>query len=105
MTITEIATDLRVALVNYVNRDESVSLTSRISFIVAQFDSSDEEVISFWLSVSEIEDHQVPMFVVRQWAKKATNIVEWMTLLERNTTPPENNESAPSLYAKGKGLT
>jgi hypothetical protein len=31
------------------------------------------------------------MFIVKQWARKATNISEWMALLEGNTAPPENN--------------
>jgi hypothetical protein len=91
MTIKEIAAGLRVALVNYINLDKSVSLATRNFFIVGQRGYSDEEIISLWLSVSDIEDHQVPMFAVRQWAKKATNITEWMELLERNTTPPQNN--------------
>jgi hypothetical protein len=91
MTITEIAAGIRKVLVNYVNLDKSVSLASRNSFIIGQRDYSDEQIISFWLSVSDIDDHRVPMFVVRQWAKKATNIDEWMALLEQNTTLPENN--------------
>jgi hypothetical protein len=91
MTITEIAAGIRKVLVNYVNLDKSVSLDSRNSFIIGQRDYSDEQIISFWLSISDIEDHRVPMFVVRQWAKKATNIDEWMALLEQNTTLPENN--------------
>jgi hypothetical protein len=48
-------------------------------------------VISFWLSVSYLGNHRVPMFIVKQWARRATNISEWMALLERNTAPPENN--------------
>jgi hypothetical protein len=56
-----------------------------------QNDASDEQVISFWLSVSYLEDHRVPMFVVKQWGLKASNISEWMALLERNTAPPQNN--------------
>jgi hypothetical protein len=91
MTITEIAAGIRKVLVNYVNLDKSVSLASRNFFIIGQRDYSDEQIISFWLSISDIEDHRVPMFVVRQWAKKATNIDEWMALLEQNTTLPENN--------------
>ena len=63
----------------------------RQTFAAAQNDCSDEEVSSFWLSVSYLEEHQVPMFVAKQWAKRATNISEWMALLERNTAPPENN--------------
>jgi hypothetical protein len=59
--------------------------------MIEQLYFSDEQVISFWLSISYLEDRQVPMFVVRQWAAKATNINEWMTLLEGNTTRPENN--------------
>jgi hypothetical protein len=51
----------------------------------------DEEVIALWLSVSYLEEHHVPMFVAKQWAEKATNISEWMALLERNTAPRGTN--------------
>jgi hypothetical protein len=91
MTLTEIAADLRAAIVNCVGWDESVPIASRISFMIDQFDFSDEQVISFWLSISYLENRQAPMFVVKQWAAKATSINEWMTLLELNTTRPENN--------------
>jgi hypothetical protein len=30
------------------------------------------------------------MFVDKHWAKRATNIGEWMALFELTTTPPEN---------------
>jgi hypothetical protein len=59
--------------------------------MIDQFDFSDEQIISFWLSISHLEDRQVPLFIVRQRAKKATSVTEWMTLLELNTTRPENN--------------
>jgi hypothetical protein len=91
MTIPETAAQLRVALGNCVNAAKYVSPAERDHFTAAQNDSSDEEVISFWLSVSYLEEHHVPMFVAKQWAKRATNIGEWMALLERNTAPPENN--------------
>ena len=45
-----------------------------------QNDSSDEDVISFWLSY--LDNHRVPMFIVTQWARRVTNISEWMALLE-----------------------
>jgi hypothetical protein len=37
------------------------------------------------------ESQCVPMFVAKHWAEKATNVSEWMALLERNTAPPGNN--------------
>jgi hypothetical protein len=74
-----------------VNEAKDVSPAERDHFTAAQNDSSDEEVITFWLSVSYLEKRQVPMFVAKQWAKRATNISEWMALLERNTAPPGNN--------------
>jgi hypothetical protein len=91
MTIPEIAVLLRLALGNCVNVDKGVSLTDRNYFTSVQNDASDEEVIAFWLSVSYLEEHHVPMFVAQQWAEKATNIGEWMALLERNTAPRGNN--------------
>ena len=91
MTITEIAAQLRVALGNCVNADKDVSPAERSHFAAAQNDSSDEEVVSFWLSVSYLDKHRVPMFIAKQWARRATHINEWMALLERNTAPPENN--------------
>jgi hypothetical protein len=91
MTIPEIAAQLRVALGVCVGADEDVSSAERSYFAAVQYDASDEEVISFWLSVSYLGDHKVPMFVVKQWGQKASNISEWMALLERNTAPPENN--------------
>jgi hypothetical protein len=91
MTIPEIASQLRVALGVCVNADKGVSSAERSYFAAVQNDASDEEVISFWLSVSYLEDRRVPMFVAKQWGQRASNISEWMTLLERNTAPPENN--------------
>jgi hypothetical protein len=55
-------------LVNCVNRDNGVSLADRNKFFIGQRDCSDEEIISFWLSVSFLEDHRVPMFVVEYTA-------------------------------------
>ena len=91
MTIPEIAAQLRVALGICVGADKDVSPAERSYFTAMQNDSSDENVISFWLSVSYLGNHRVPMFIVKQWARRATNISEWMALLERNTAPPENN--------------
>ena len=83
MTITEIATSLRLVLKNCVNANKDVSIVERRYFASLQNDSSDEEIVSFWLSVSCLEDHQVPMFVVERWAERASTINEWMALLER----------------------
>jgi hypothetical protein len=66
-------------------------IRSAVYFAAVQNDASDKQVISFWLSESYLEDHRVPMFVVKQWELKASNISEWMALLERNTAPPQNN--------------
>jgi hypothetical protein len=91
MTIPKIAAQLRVILGLCVFADKDVSPQKRIYFTTEQNDSSDEEVIAFWLSVSCLEEHQLPMFIVEQWAKRATSINEWMALLDRNTTLPGNN--------------
>jgi hypothetical protein len=91
MTVPEIAAVMRSALGQCVNADKGVSPTGRRYFTAVQNDAPDEEVIAFWLSVSYLEEHHVPMFVAKQWAEKATNISEWMALLERNTAPRGNN--------------
>jgi hypothetical protein len=91
MTIPEIAAQVRVALGICVSADKDVSPAERSHFTAMQNNSSDEDVISFWLSVSYLDNHRVPMFIVTQWAQRATNISEWMALLEWNTAPPENN--------------
>ena len=91
VSILEIAAQLRVAIGDFVVADKDVSLADRISFTAALNDCSDEEIISIWLSVSCVQEHQVPMFVVEQWARRANNFNDWMELLKRNTTPPENN--------------
>jgi hypothetical protein len=91
MTVTEVARDLRRVLGDCVNADKNVSVAQRIHFAAAQNDCSDEEVISFWLSVTCLEGHRLPMFIVEQWAAQATDINEWMELLEQNTTRLENN--------------
>jgi hypothetical protein len=88
MTIPEIAAQVRVALGICVSADKDVSPAERSHFTGMQNNSSDEDVISFWLSVSYLDNHRVPMFIVTQ---RATNISEWMALLEWNTAPPENN--------------
>ena len=91
MTIPEIAAQVRVALGICVSADKDVSPAERSHFTAMQNNSSDEDVISFWLSVSYLDNHRVPMFIVTQWAQRATNISELMALLEWNTAPPENN--------------
>ena len=91
MTIPEIASQLRMVLGVCVNADTEVSPAQRIHFAAAQNDSSDEEIISFWLSVSSLEEHRVPMFVAKHWATRSSNFIEWMALLEDNTAPPGNN--------------
>jgi hypothetical protein len=91
MTIPEIASQLRMVLGIYVNASKEISPAQRIYFAAGQNDSSDEEIISFWLSVSRLEEHQVPMFVAKHWAARSSNFVDWMLLLEHNTAPPGNN--------------
>lgn len=91
MTIPEIASQLRMVLGVCVKADANVSLAQRIYFAAAQNDCSDEEIISFWLSVSSLDEHQVPMFVAKHWATRSSNFIEWMVLLEHNTAPPGNN--------------
>ena len=91
MTIAEIAGELRVTLGKFVAADQEVSRPDRILFAAAQNACSDEEIISMWLSVSSVQEHQVPMFLVEHWARRASNLNEWMELLKQNTTPPENN--------------
>lgn len=91
MTIPEIAAQLRAAFGKSVATDKGVSLPDRNLFAAAQNACSDEEIILMWLSVSSVQEHQVPMFVVEQWARRANDLNEWMELLKQNTTPPENN--------------
>jgi hypothetical protein len=52
MTNPEIAAQLRVALGICVSADKDVSPAERSYLTAMQNDSSDEDVISFWLSVS-----------------------------------------------------
>jgi len=61
-----------VTLGKFVAADKDVSLPDRILFAAAQNDCSDEEIISMWLSVSSVQEHQVPMFVVELWARRRT---------------------------------
>ncbi len=91
MTISEIARDLRAVLINCINLDVGVTLLDRCYLTIVEHDFSDEEIVSLWLSVSYLGDHQVPMFVATHWAKKVTNIDDWMRLLKLNTTAPKNN--------------
>lgn len=91
MTIPEIASQLRIVLGVCVKADAKVSSAQGIYFAAVQNDCSDEEIISLWLSVSSLEERQVPMFVAKHWAKRASNFIEWMALLEHNTAPPGNN--------------
>jgi hypothetical protein len=65
MTIPEIAAQLRMVLGVCAKSDANVSPSERIYFAAAQNDRSDQEIISFWLSVSSIEEHQVPMFTAK----------------------------------------
>ena len=71
MTIPEIAAQLRMVFGACAKADANVSPAERIYFAAAQNDCSDEEIISFWLAVSSLEEHQVPMFVAKHWAKRA----------------------------------
>jgi hypothetical protein len=80
-----------LALCYCVNADEDVSSAECRYFHAVQLNSTDEEVISFWLSVSYLEEHHVSMFVAKLWAKQANDLSEWMALLERNTAPLGNN--------------
>jgi hypothetical protein len=65
MTIPEIAAQLRMVLGFALKRKQNVSPAERIYFAAAQNDCSDEEIISFWLTVSSLEEHQVPMSVAK----------------------------------------
>jgi hypothetical protein len=84
------------------NKDGSTE--KRIYFTSQQNDSSDEEVIAFWLSVSCLDEHQVPMFVVEKWAKHASNVNHWMALLERNTALPETIDAAAGFRHSGSSI-
>jgi hypothetical protein len=91
MTIPEIAAQLRMVFGACAKADANVSPAERIYFAAAQNDCSDEEIISFWLAVSNLEGHQVPLFVAKHWAERASNFIEWMAPLKDNTAPPEDN--------------
>jgi hypothetical protein len=91
MTIPEIAAQLRMVLGVCAKADANVSPSARIYFAAAQKHCSDEQIISFWLSASSIQEHRVPMFVAKHWATRSSNFIEWMALLEDNTAPPGNN--------------
>jgi hypothetical protein len=54
---------------------------------------SDEEVISFSLSIPRLEDRQLPMFIAisSSSGQQRPPINEWTKLLELNITRPENN--------------
>jgi hypothetical protein len=91
MTIPEIAAQLRMVLGVCVKADAKVSPEQGIYFAAVQNDCSDEEIISLWLSVSSLDEHLVPMFIAKHWARRASNFIEWMALLEHNTAPPGNN--------------
>jgi len=51
--------------------DKDVSRAGRSYFATAQNDSSDQEVIWFWLSIYSLERTSMPMFAAKQWAKRA----------------------------------
>jgi hypothetical protein len=71
---------MRVALNNCVSADKDVRLQNEVISPQCRETLLDEEVISFWLSVSNLEQHQLPTFVAVQWAKRANGIGEWMAL-------------------------
>jgi hypothetical protein len=75
MTVPEIASQLRMVLGVCVNADTEVSPAQRIYFAAAQKHCSDEQIISFWLSVSSLEEHQVPMFVAKHGASRSSNFI------------------------------
>src|SRR5580693_5758508 len=85
MTIPEIAAQIRMVLGVCAKANANVSPAERIYFAAAQNNCSDEEIISFWLAVSSLEEHQVPMFVAKHWAERASNFIEWIAVLENNT--------------------
>jgi hypothetical protein len=70
MTIPEIASQLRISLGVCVVAHKDVSSAQWSHFAAVQNDASDEQVVSFWLSVSYLEDHRVPMFVVKQFSDR-----------------------------------
>jgi hypothetical protein len=77
MTIPEIAARLRAALCNCVHADEGVSPAERRYFDAVQLKSTDEEVILPGCRyLIYLEDHRVPMFVVKQWGKRRAVIPE-----------------------------
>ena len=89
MTITEIAADLRVVLRDSVAADRSISVHERTFFTALQ-NVSDEEMVTLWLSLSNLKDRHVSMAVAELWAKEAKDFSEWMALLEWNTRPERN---------------
>ena len=62
----ETAGQMRVALNNCVSADKDVRLQNEVISPQCRETLLDEEVISFWLSVSQLEQHQVPTFVAVQ---------------------------------------
>ena len=90
MTISEIAAQLRMALSDSVDADNSISVEERVFFIALQ-NASDEEIVALWLSLSHLQGRHVSMIVAKQWAKEAHDFSEWMVLLERNTGLQGNN--------------
>src|ERR1700731_2504261 len=56
MTIPEIVAQVRVALGICVSANKDVSPAERSHFTAMQNNSSDEDVISFWLSVSYLDN-------------------------------------------------
>jgi hypothetical protein len=53
--------------------------------------ASDEEIIAFWLSLSNLRDHHVSVAVAKQWVKEANDIGEWMSILKQHSGPQGNN--------------
>jgi hypothetical protein len=92
---------------NCINQDGEVTLLDRCYLTTVEHDFSDEEIVSLWLSVSCLRDHQVPIFVAKHWAEKVSTIDDWMKLLKRHTTMPKNiftpsaKPGSPALPASG----
>jgi hypothetical protein len=90
MTIPEIVAQLRVELIECVNSDKAMSVEERSFFTTVQ-NASDEEIIAFWLSLSNPRDHHVSVAVAKQWVKEANDIGEWMSILKQHSGPQGNN--------------
>jgi hypothetical protein len=112
MTISEIASQLRMVLGVCVKADAKISPAQGVYFDAVQDDCSDEEIISLWLSVSSLEERQVPMFVAKHWAKRACNFIEWIAAVgaqHRSTRKQLKRHAGPRTdrfdHAIGAGTT